>query len=252
MAGVFGGLGFLVPAGSPLAAMGGWLGIINLSLAVFNMIPGFPLDGGRVLRAAVWGFTGNYQRATQWATVLGQIVAFGFIGLGIGLAVMGSLWDGLWIGFIGWFLLNAASAGQQQASLQNTLQGLTAQEVMMTDCPRLPRDLTLKQLVYDYVLHTEQHCFAVVENNCLLGSISLNEIKAVPQARWGEVTVGEIMVPFEQMLKVQPTVDIGQLVEQMNAQQVSQLPVVETNRLLGMISRKGIEHTLRVRLELKA
>jgi len=127
---------------------------------------------------------------------------------------------------------------------------LTAQDVMMTDCPRLPRDLPLNQLVHDYVLHSEQRCFPVVENNCVLGVITFNEIKTMSQARWDTVTVGEVMVPFEQTFKVLPTVDLSQVVEQMDKQQVSQLPVVETNHLLGMVSRKGIEHTLKTRLEL--
>lgn len=251
LAGFFWGLSLLVAPGSPLAALGGWLGIINLSLAVFNLIPGFPLDGGRVLRAAVWGLTGNYRRATRWASAIGQFVAYGFIGLGVGLAVVGSLWNGLWLVFIGWFLLNAASASWRQASLRGPLQGLVAQDVMMTDCPHLKRDLTLDELVHTHVLHTEQRCFPVTEGNHIIGMITLDEIKAVPQARWAQVTVAEAMLPFKQALKVLPTAELSQVLAQMNANQINQLPVMETDHLLGMISREGIFRVLKIRLELK-
>jgi len=127
LAGLFWTMGLGVAPGSPLAAVGSWLGIINLSLALFNLIPGFPLDGGRVLRAALWAVTGSYRRATRWASVSGQFVAYGFIGLGLGFVFVGALWDGVWLGFIGWFLHNAASASWRKVTFQETFQKMVVQ-----------------------------------------------------------------------------------------------------------------------------
>lgn len=236
---------------SPLEALGTWLAVINLSIAAFNLIPGFPLDGGRVFRAAVWGLTGSYTRATRIAAGLGQVVAYGFIALGVWMAVAGALWNGLWIGFIGWFLLNASTTSFKQVSVQEMLQGLTAQEVMMTDCPQVPRELTLEALVRDHVLRTARQSFPVVEDGYTWGIVTLKEIKAVPKARWAQVTVGEIMVPFEQIVKVPPQTGLAEVLQQMAEQEVNQLPVVEGDQLLGMISRDGILQLLKTRAELR-
>lgn len=234
----------------PVAALASWLGWINLSLALFNLLPGFPLDGGRILRSIVWGRTGSFKRATQIASTAGQVVAYGFIFLGIWLFFSGRWIDGLWLGFIGWFLNNAAIANYQQVALQEQLSGVTARAVMMTDCPRVPRDLTLHALVYDYLLKDATRCFPVVEDGQVYGIITLHHVKAFPPQQWPFITVGQAMTPFEETKKVRPDQDLFKVMELMTAEDVNQVPVVEDGRLLGMISRDRLLSFITVRAEL--
>src|SRR6266545_1676249 len=234
----------------PAAALALWLGWINLYLALFNLIPGFPLDGGRILRSIVWGRTGSFKRATQIASTSGRVVAYGFIFLGIWLFFGGRWTDGLWIGFIGWFLNNAAIANYQQVALQEQLSGITASAVMMTDCPRVPRDLTLQSLVYDYLLKDATRCFPVVEAERVYGIITLHHVKAVPPPQWPFITVGQAMTPFEETKKVRPDQDLFKVLELMIAEDINQVPVEEEGRLLGMISRGRLLSFITARAEL--
>lgn len=246
-------LAFAVLASSPqepAAALASWLGWINLNLALFNLLPGFPLDGGRILRALVWGRTGNFKRATQIASRAGQVVAYGFILLGIWLFFGGRWTDGLWIGFIGWFLNNAAIANYQQVALQEQLSGITARAVMMTDCPRVPRALTLQELVYDYLLKDATRCFPVVEDGRVYGIITLHQVKAFSPQQWPFVTVGQAMTPFEETKTVAPEQDLFKVLELMIAEDINQVPVVEDGRLLGMISRDHLLNFIAVQAEL--
>lgn len=237
-------------AGQPLAALTSWLGWINLSLAVFNLIPGFPLDGGRVLRSIVWGVTQSFQSATQIASIAGRVIAFGFIALGIWIFFSGNWVSGLWLAFIGWFLDNAASGSYQQIALRQQLTGVKAREIMMTDCPHVSRFLTLHELVYDYILKGTRRCFPVVEDGRVLGIITLHHVKEIPQERWAMTNVGAAMTPFEQTKKVKPDQDLFEVLEFMTAEDINQVPVVEDGRLLGMISRDRVLAFLATRAEL--
>lgn len=234
----------------PLAALAFWLGWINFSLAFFNLVPGFPLDGGRVLRAIVWGLTGNFQRATQIASIGGRVVAYGFIALGIWIFFSGNWVNGLWLAFIGWFLENAAVSSYRQVALREQLMGVKAREIMMTDCPHVPRNLTLHTLVYDYILKGTRRCFPVVEDGRVFGIITLHHVKTVPQEQWATTTVGQAMTPFEQTKKVRPDQDLFEILEFMTAEDINQVPVVEDGKLVGMISRDRVLAFLTTRAEL--
>ena len=235
----------------PVAALGAWLGTINLSLAAFNLLPGFPLDGGRILRSIVWGRTGSFKRATQISTGAGQFVAYAFIFIGVGLFFAGRLADGIWIGFIGWFLNNAAIASYQQVTLQEQLSGITARAAMMTDCPRVRRDLTLQQLVHDYLLKDAARCFPVVEDGSTYGIVTLHHVKAYPPEQWRFITVGHAMTPFEETKKVNADLDLFKVMKFMTDEDVTEVAVVEDGRLIGMISRDRSLHFITVRVELE-
>lgn len=166
-----------LPFSQQLHALAGWLASINVGLGLFNLIPGFPLDGGRVLRAAIWGLTGDLRRATRIASGLGRAVAYGFIFWGIWQVFVGNLADGLWIIFIGWFLENAATSSYRQMTFQDMLANYTAREVMMTDCPCIARDLPLDVVVERVVLPSGRRCFPVVEDHRVLGLLTLHHIK---------------------------------------------------------------------------
>lgn len=251
IAGLFWGLGALVGKSSQhLAALTQWLANINLVLGIFNLVPGFPLDGGRVLRSTIWLATGNYGRATRLATMAGQGIAYLFIFMGIIMIFTGNWVSGLWIAFIGWFLENAASSSYRQAVLREALQGYTARDVMAQDCALVPRGMSMGELVRDHILRSSRRCFFVASGERLEGMVTLHNIKNVPQDRWDSVTVGEAMIPLEKLKVARPTEDALAILERMDEGDINQMPVVEDGKVLGMIGRDNLLHFIRTRAEL--
>ncbi len=253
LAGVFGlvwGAGLLLDIRS-LDALGGWLGRINLTLALFNLIPGFPLDGGRVFRSIVWGLTGNLRGATRIAGAIGQGVAWLFILAGIWQIFSGNWANGLWIAFIGWFLNSAATSSVREVALQDLLKGHSAREVMMTDCPRVSPTLSLEQLVHDAILPSGRRCFPVMEDGRLLGLVTLHRIKEAPRQEWPLTTVGQVMIPDARLLKVRPDEELTKVMERMTREDVNQMPVVDdSQQFVGMVARDNILDFIRTRAEL--
>jgi predicted transcriptional regulator len=227
-----------------------WLGYINISLAIFNMIPGFPLDGGRVLRAIIWWITGQADRSTRIAAQIGQLVAFGFIALGLIRFFGGAGFGGLWIAFIGWFLLTAARASHAQVGIAESLRGLRVRDVMESDCPAVDGRSNLQTLVDDYLLRTGRRCLVVIENGRVAGLITPHEIKQVDRARWPYTTVDSVMRPLEQLRTVAPDSPVAEALEAMGREDVNQLPVVSDGRLEGIISRGHVLQLLQTRAEL--
>ena len=235
---------------TPLLAMLVWLGYINVSLAVFNMIPGFPLDGGRVLRAILWWLTGDAARSTRTAARTGQGVAFGFIALGVIRFFAGAGFGGLWMVFIGWFLLDAARASYAQVGIGESLRGLRVRDVMESDCSVVAGRSNLQTLVDDHLLRTGRRCFIVVENGRVAGLLTPHEIKQVERARWPYTTAESVMRPLEQLRTVGPEAPVVEALEVMGRENVNQLPVVSDGRLQGIISRGHVLQLLHMRAEL--
>ena len=235
---------------TPLLAMLVWLGYINVSLAVFNMIPGFPLDGGRVLRAILWWLTGDAARSTRTAARTGQIVAFGFIAIGLIRFFAGAGFGGLWMAFIGWFLLDAARASYAQVGIGESLRGLRVRDVMESDCSVVAGRSNLQTLVDDHLLRTGRRCFIVVENGRVAGLLTPHEIKQVERARWPYTTAESVMRPLEQLRTVGPEAPVVEALEVMGRENVNQLPVVSDGRLQGIISRGHVLQLLQMRAEL--
>ncbi len=242
LAGGFGALWWLTRGASsePLHALGAWLAWINLVLALFNLVPGFPLDGGRVFRAIVWGITHNFRRATTIAAGVGRVVGMAFIFWGIWQIFGGNWMNGLWIAFIGWFLDNAATQNVAQIALEDALAGHTAREVMITNCPRIAPFLTLDTLVHEEIFRTGQRTFPVVDDDRLYGLVTLHRITDVPQERWPFTRVDAVMIPRPQLKMANPDDALAELLGRMTAEGVSQLPVVEDGHLLGMVTRESI------------
>jgi len=239
-------------AGTPLVAMLMWLGVINIALAVFNMIPGYPLDGGRVFRAIVWWVTGDAARATRIASLVGQFVAFVFIVWGIFRFFNGAGFGGLWLAFIGWFLLEAARASYAQLQITETLRGIRVGDVMTQDCPRVDGRDNLQTLVDEHLLRTGQRCFVVEEQGSIAGIITPHEVKAVARTRWPYTTVDEVMLTLDRLHSVRPDTSVADALEIMGREDVNQLPVIRDGRLAGIISRAHILRTLQTRAELHA
>lgn len=233
-----------------LAAPSMWLTRINLMLALFNLIPGYPLDGGRILRALIWYLTGNAQRATQFASFTGQLVAFGFIGLGIFTLISGAFFDGLWLVFIGWFLQNAAAASYSQFSLKRSLDAVKVSQVMSQSQLQIPRSYSLKQAVEEQAFKGGPRYFLVGENGHMDGLFTLRDVARVPQNDWHRITAEEIMVPWERVHRIEPDADLLTALKLMDDANVGQVPVVENGTVLGVLSRDHVIHYIRVRSEL--
>lgn len=238
----------------PIAALAFWLAQINVVLAVFNLIPGFPLDGGRVFRSLLWRFTGNYRRSTQIAVRVGQGVGYLFILLGILVILLrpfGLGWfSGLWLAFIGWFLENAASSSYRQVKWRDTLHGFSASQVMTSVYPTVPSNITVRELVQDYILTGGHHVFMVADEGRLVGILTLDDIKSVSQPSWEATQVREIMTPVDKLKVVHPDQDALSLLEQMEADDINQMPVVSGDRVIGLVTRDNLIRFLRIRSEL--
>ncbi len=232
----------------PIAAMAYWLAYINVALAIFNLIPGFPLDGGRVFRSILWRVSGNYKRSTRIATWVGQGVGYLFIMGGILIMFVLHDWlSGLWLAFIGWFLQNAASLSYRQVQWREGLHRFTVLEVMTADCPVVPPSTTVNQLVQGFAFTTGHGCFLVAEEGRLMGILTLHNIKTVSQPDWGMTQVKEIMTPVDKLKVTYPDQDALSILEQMDESNINQMPVVSEGRVIGLIARDNLISFLRIR-----
>ena len=235
----------------PLSAMLMWLGYINIALAIFNMIPGFPLDGGRVLRAIAWWITGDATRATTIAARVGQVIAFAMIVLGVMRFFGGEGFNGLWIAFIGWFLFNAARESYAQVALTDALRGVHVADVMSPDYATVDGHSNVQTFVEEHLVRTGRRCFVVTFNGQAEGLITPNEIKAIQRARWPYTTVGDVMRPLNQVKTVAPNTPVSEALEVMAREDLNQLAVLKEGTLAGVISRANVLQLLRTRAELQ-
>jgi Zn-dependent protease len=232
---------------TPLLAMLMWLGYINISLAIFNLVPGFPLDGGRVLRGIIWWVTGDGMRATQIAARVGQVVAFAFIITGIVRFFMGAGFGGLWISFIGWFLLNAAGASRRQVEVSSHLRGVRAGDLIERDCEVVSAHDNLQTFVDEHLLRTGNQCFLVRDGHGIEGIITPYEVAATDRARWSYTTIEQAMRPLDQLPAVSPDTPITEAIEIMDRENANELPVARNGRIEGFITRGTVLRLLQTR-----
>lgn len=240
LAGIFYLLSLVFAGYSPLMAMMEYLAYINAILAAFNLIPGFPLDGGRVFRSIVWGITRNLRRATDIAAILGHAIAFFFILLGVWELFQGNWIDGLWVAFIGWFLETAVVGQVQQQRTQILLEGHTVDQIMTQSCVMTSSNLTLQELVDEYVLKNGIRCMVVMGNEKPVGLLTLHDIRQVHKDHWGSTTAAQVMTPMDKVKNIGPKVGLGKALEEMGRDGVNQMPVVENGEIQGMLSRQDI------------
>lgn len=229
----------------PVFALVKYLAYINGILAVFNLIPGFPLDGGRILRAIVWGITHNLRRATIIAANVGRVIAFVFIMVGVWQMFGGNLGNGLWVAFIGWFLDNAALSQIHRLVMRELLADHTVSEVMGQNYVFIPADYTLQELVENHFIGAGRRCMIVKEENSITGLLTLHRLKSVPRNAWPTTTVAEVMIPVEEIKSVTPTMNVWDALGKMDRAGVNQLPVLESGRVVGMLSREDVITQLR-------
>jgi Zn-dependent protease len=234
----------------PIWALTRYLGFINLIIGVFNLIPGFPMDGGRVLRAIIWRITGNLTKSTHIASTTGQAVAFLFIMFGILLIFSKALFNGLWMIFIGWFIHSAAARGYKQVVMKDMLKDVKARDLMNREFETVSRDLLLQELIDEYILRERQRAFLVFDGGQLHGIVSLDDVKAVPKEDWATTGVGEIMTPKEKLETVLPEDDGTSVLAKLTAKDVNQVPVVKGESVEGMLCRSDVLQFLQLRSEL--
>ena len=237
---------------TPVLAVLVWLGYINIVLGIFNMVPGFPLDGGRVLRAAIWWATGNAERATRTAVQIGQLVGMAMMLYGIFRFFTGAGFGGLWLSFIGWFLLEAAGASYLQFEATTLLEDLRAKDLMSRDCASLDAEMSVQQFVDEHLLRSAQRCFVVVEGDRMTGLVTPQEVRTIERSRWPGTHVSEVMRPLEKVRSVEPETPVLKAMELMAREDLNQVPVVSNHHVKGMISRASILQALQSRAQLKA
>jgi len=234
----------------PIVAVLVWLGYINLALAVFNLLPGFPMDGGRVFRSIVWKVTGNMDRATAIACRVGQGFAVVMIAYGILRVFAGAGLAGLWLALIGWFLLQAATSSYWQMQSNVLMRGLQVRDVMSHDCTRVPASLSVRQFVDDYLLRQASQCYVIADDTHMLGLLSPADVRSVSRQRWPQLTVQDIMRPTSRIHAVHPDMPANEAMEIMARENLSQLPVTSDGELQGLITRGNVMQVLKSRSEL--
>jgi Zn-dependent protease len=227
-----------------------WLGYINVALAGFNMIPGFPLDGGRVLRAIIWWKTGDADRSTRLAARTGQTVAAIFIGWGLLQFFAGAGLSGLWLAFIGWFLFEVARASYAQVEILSHLRAVPVAQVMSRNCTRVDANLTVQDFVDHHLLTSGSRCYLVERGGRLEGLVTPHEIRELDRARWPQTPLSDVMKPLDRLHTVTAGTSAAQAFERMASEDVNQIPVMSDGRVEGIVSRRDILHFLQLRSEL--
>ncbi len=244
---VFATLWFALQGPSPeVAAIAGYLAFINGVIAAFNMLPGFPLDGGRVFRSIVWARNRNLLRATRVAAKTGEFVAYGLMAGGAVQLLFNPI-GGVWMFLIGMFLRNASASSYEQMVLQTTLEGLTAREIARTDYVPVPPDMTMDHLVGQLMLVGHGRCYPIVAGEELLGLITLTDAQKLDREHWPTTSVYRAMTPFEKLQTVPPEESATAVLQLMNEKDVNQVPVVDGRRIVGIISRADILRLIQVR-----
>jgi Zn-dependent protease/predicted transcriptional regulator len=242
---------------NPVSTLLLWLGPINIAVGVFNLVPGFPLDGGRVLRAIVWALTGNLRKASKLAARTGQAVAWIFIIAGLSMAfgmrvpLLGTgFTGGLWLAFIGWFLNNAAASSYQQVLIRDLLDGVPVTRLMRSNTPSVSPAVSVSQLVNDHMMNSDERCFPVVDNDRMLGLVCFEDIRKLPRDQWQTSSVTEIMTPADHLEVVTPQADAAEALNRLGAKDIRQVPVVDHGHLLGILRRRDILRYLQLQSQL--
>ena len=235
----------------PIETLLAWLGPINLVIGVFNLIPAFPLDGGRVLRSVLWGISGDLGQSTRRVSAIGQIFGWLFIVTGVAMTFgvhvvfFGTgLVGGLWLAFIGWFLHGAAAQSYKRLAIDDALSGHSVEEVMRRDGASVPPELALAALVHDHFIRSDERALPVVRDGHLVGLIAVADMRAIPSAEWPTTQVASVMRPRSSLVVASPRESLAQAFEQLAQRDIGQLPVLDEGRLVGMLRRRDVARWL--------
>lgn len=233
-----------------------WLGSINVMLGVFNLIPGFPLDGGRVLRSILWALTNDLRQATRWASWVGRgfglLMTFSGISMVFGATIpfFGSgLINGLWLAFIGWYLNNASAQSYRRVVVEDILEGVPVERMMRTDPPTVSPSTGVDQLVRHHIMGSDDHSFPVVDGQEVVGIVTLEDVRSLPEEKWESTAVREIMTPHDACTVLGPNEDASEALTQLATCDVRQLPVLEGGNLKGVLRRQDVIQWMRLHSE---
>ena len=225
-----------------------YLFFINLTLGIFNLIPGFPLDGGRVLRAVLWKTTGNIRRATEWAANVGKIVAYVMAGYALYLVLVeGSIIGGVWTAAIAWFLHNAASSSVEQVVFEQRLRRLRVGEIITRDDAVVSPDITVSDLIDHYILPYARRAVPVEQGGRLVGIVTIRDIASVAPEQRALATVGQVMGGRERLHTARVDDRVLDAFEVMGEHDLEQLPVMDGDRLIGLLTRADVARQLQLR-----
>jgi Zn-dependent protease len=236
---------------APLLAIAKYLAYINGALGLFNLIPGFPLDGGRVFRAILWGTTHSLRRATFIAANVGRLIAYLFILLGVWQIFTGNFGNGLWIAFIGWFLETAASSQIRQQTIHDLLAGHHVADSMRRDYTSILPDTTLAQLINQHILGNGKRSLVVKQGDQVAGLLTLHSIKTIPSSDWSTITASQVMIPLAKMKWIRPEAELVDALGEMDRDGVNQLPVMAGDQILGVLGRDDVINFLRTISEIR-
>jgi len=246
----------VIPQLGPARMVLVWLGSINVILGLFNLIPGFPLDGGRVLRSILWAATNDLGRATRWASWVGRgfglLMTFGGISMVFGATIpfFGSgLINGIWLAFIGWYLNNASAQSYQRVVVQDILEGVPVKRMMRTDPPTVSPSTGVDRLVREHIMGGDDHSFPVIDGQEVVGIVTLEDVRSLPEEEWESTTVREIMTPHDKCTVLAPDEDASEALTQLAACDVRQLPVLEGGNLKGVLRRQDVIQWMRLHSE---
>jgi Zn-dependent protease len=236
-----------LPEASAPASLLDWLVRINLGIALFNLLPGFPLDGGRVLRSILWARGGDALRATRLAAGAGQAIAYGFIGMGAVYVLASGDFSGLWLAFVGWFVLQASGATIRQAGIESSLRGLLARDVLSPDVAHIEASASVGRFARDLVLRGRRWALVQDEAARVLGIVSLSDVKRVSPGAWDTTPVREVATPAARLLTASLHTPVRELLQVMSTRDVNQIPIVEGSRIVGAVTRETLVHAIEMR-----
>ncbi len=252
LAGVFALLELVVSSLTPLFALMKYLAYINGTLGLFNLIPGFPLDGGRVFRAIVWGTSGNFRKATRISSGVGRVIAYLFILVGVYFIFSGNFAGGIWIAFIGWFLESAAQSQVQQLAVRDLLAGRKVYQAMSQNYTIISPTITLQSLADTHILGEGRRFFIVQDEYKVRGVLTLQTIRQIPRERWPSTNAEQAMIQAGDMQWVRPDSELWDALERMDQNGVNQLPVIQDNQIAGLLTRENVISFLRTLQEFKS
>jgi len=233
----------------PVAAIISYMAYINLLLGAFNLLPGFPLDGGRVLRSIIWGSTGSLSRATDIAGRIGQIFGWGFIGVGVYFLVQGDIFNGLWLAFIGWFLNSSADASRKEITLRERLSHFKVRELINPNIETIRPETTVSEMVMNVFRRQPGRAVPVCRDDKLVGIVTITDVKKIPQEQWGSTTVERIMTASP-LYTVSPEDNLNTAMQLIAHHDINQVLIKENDKCAGLLSRADIIRFIQMSHEL--
>ena len=237
----------------PLATVFLWLGSVNIFLGFFNLVPGFPLDGGRVVRSIFWVITDDLRKATRWASWIGQGIGWLMIITGIAMAfgaqvpIFGSgIINGIWLVFIGWFLNSSASQSYQRVVIRDLLEDVPINQMMHNHTVAVSPDISVRKLVNEHVMRSDERAFPVMSGSSLEGLVTLDDIRPISRDRWDSITVREIMTPRRDLVTMAPQDDASEALNTLTSRDISQIPIISGDDLMGIVRRRDIVRWLQL------